>query len=284
MTIFLDSSETRSTSTMPDIPNATVIDGLEQMTGADLMLSRLKAPAHTEALIRNHIHNKAQLVQVKRGHDLVNSIGQRLNSSLAKMHSVGAMQFQCVLLFTGIMTCDVQEQAIINKQNTGQRFFTIQAAMEGWNDRGGVVTFLPRPSLIPEWCRMRLRRLEKYHNNPLYEIWSKEYKIQEIDDLLQVLVPIEDGRTTLASLPGIGQEKANLLWDMFGNTAEALCYLTMPGSKKGAKVRGIGEKTVENIREWLGLDEVMALGLEVNETLLKRVEKKAKEAEDANKG
>ena len=281
MTIFLDSSETRSTSTMPDIPGAIVIDGLEQMTGADLMLSRLKAPAHTEALIRNHVQNKAQLVQVKRGHDLASSIGQRLNSSLAKMHKVGAIQSQCVLLFIGIITCDAQGQAIINKQNTGQLFLTIQAAMEGWNDRGGVVTFLPRPTLIPEWCRMRLRRLEKYHNNPLYEIWSAEHKIQEVDDLLQVLVPVDDGRTTLASLPGIGQEKANLLWDMFGNAAEALCYLTMPASKSGAKVRGIGEKTVDNIREWLGLDPVMTLGMEVNETLLKRVEKKAEEAKDA---
>ncbi|GAG42787.1 unnamed protein product, partial [marine sediment metagenome] len=49
--------------------------------------------------------------------------------------------------------------------------------------------------------------------------------------------------------------------------------------KRGGRVRGVGRKTVENIREWLGLDNVMMLGLEVNETLLKRVEK-AKEKEN----
>jgi ERCC4-type nuclease len=61
----------------------------------------------------------------------------------------------------------------------------------------------------------------------------------------------------LACIPGIGEKTANILWDEFGNATEALCYLTMLGEKK--KIKGIGPKTIEKAREYIGILDVFEL-------------------------
>lgn len=270
--IFLDTSETRSTSTMPEIPNAQLVDNLEELTGADLMVSPFDAPAVSEPLIRAHLSKGAQLVQVKRGRDLASSVGERLNFSLAKMQAIGAKQSQCVLLFTGIMTCDTQGQAIINKQNTGKQFMHVQSAMEGWNDRGGVVTFLHRASLIPEWCRMRSRRLKKYIGEPERISYPLAPTIQE-EGFLQIVSPVKDARKTLVTLPGIGQEKANLLWGELGSFTDILIWLTYPAVET-TSIPGIAQGTKDKIREYIGINDVYVLGYEVLPALVESIKKK----------
>lgn len=271
--IFLDESETRSNTTMPEIPSAQVVPWLEEMTGADLMVSPLDAPAVSEALIKTHLQQGAQLVQVKRGHDLVSSLGDRLNMSLAKMHSIGAKQPQCVLLWTGIMTCTAQGQATLNKQNTGMTYMAIQAGIEGWNDRGGVSTNLPRNSLIPDWCNMRVKRLKKYKENAHVIAWPPVPTLYEEAEL-QIIQPVKDARKTLVTLPNLGEERVNTLWAEFdGRAADIIIYLTMPLSKD-TRIKGIGQGTIDKIREYLNIDPVYTLGYDLCDELVKNIQEK----------
>jgi hypothetical protein len=274
--IFLDSSETRSTSTMPDIPSSQAVNGLEEMTGADMMISPLEAPVASEALIKVHLSKGAQLVQVKRGLDLTSSLGERMNFSLSKMRSIGARQSQCVLLFVGVLTCDAQGNALVNGRDTGRQFMHVQSAIEGWSDRGGVVTFLPRASLISEWCRMRSRRLKKYQGAPERTSYPDSIVLYE-DAPLQLVQPVRDARKTLVTLPGIGEERANMLWGAFGERAgDILIWLTHPVSPE-TRIKGIGDGTIDSIREYLGLDPVYTLGYDLCDILVERMQKKEKE-------
>lgn len=263
--IFIDSSETRSTSKMPHIESAIKTDGLEFYTGADFMISRLQMPATTEMLIGKHIKNGALLVQRKHGMDLASSISERLNHSLAKMHEAGAKQSQCILLFIGMLFADKDGNALIDKRRTVQKFWTIQASISKWHDRGGVYESIPRANMIERWCKMKLNHLDEYAVTRIKEVWATRQEVTRFDDFLQVPVAVDDGRNLLVTLPGIGPKAANALFEEFdGDIASILCWLTYPpkeGNKQ--KIKGIGPKTIENVREYLGVDEHMWLSQEV---------------------
>ena len=63
--IILDSSETRSTSTMPEIEDAILSPHLEELAGCDVCISTLGAPCNSEALLRVHLKSRCILIQVK---------------------------------------------------------------------------------------------------------------------------------------------------------------------------------------------------------------------------
>lgn len=258
MPVYVDASEVRSNSTMPDIPDAIIVNGLEEITGADLMISTMQVPPNNEALINIHIQNNAILVQRKHGHDLSSSVGERLNTSLSKMKALNAKYPQCVLLFIGFLTADDQGIATINKQTTGMPFFSVQSAISKWHDRGGVYENLPKASLLAEWCRMKLRNLDEYAAHPEKQQLASAPRV-EIEDELQVVYTINDARVMLSCIPGIGQKMVNTLWNEFGNASEILCYLTMLDKDK--KIKGLGPKTIEKAREYLGILDVFELQL-----------------------
>ena len=260
--IIVDASELHSNSKLPELPDSTTSNVLEEITGADLMVTLLKAPATNKMLIEKHIQSGALLVQRKHGLDLSSSIGERLNKSLAKMQSVGARQCQCVLLFIGYLTSDDNGRGLINRQDTRHDFFTVQASLSKWHDRGGVVEHLPKASLLQGWLDMKLRHLLEYEQKGEKEFIKPAPVVHAKDEFLQVLVPVNDGRVMLSVLPGIGPKTANILWEYFkGDTAEALCCLTHP--QTAHDIKGIGPKTIENVREYLGLDETMHMTMDL---------------------
>ena len=171
--IVVDSSEVRKGTKMPSIEGAVESPILEELTGADFMISTLNAPPVTETLIQKHVDNGALLVQRKSGLDLSSSIGERLNKSLSKMIKMDTMQAQCILLFIGFMT-EVDGKCHINKQDTRLDFFTVQGAISKWHDRGGVVEFLPKPSLVEQWCKMKIAHLEEYKRKPIKEQYPEK--------------------------------------------------------------------------------------------------------------
>lgn len=263
--IFVDSSEIRSTSKMPYIDDAVEVIGLEELTGADFMVSSLKMPATTKTLIYKHIEAGAYLVQRKHGHDLISSIGERLNNSLAKMRSTGAKQSQCVLLFIGVLSANEYGEAVINRRKSNRKFWTVMGAINKWNDRGGVVDRLSKVSYIEPWCYMKERHLEEYAKNPVKEVWKSHLPIHEKEEMFQTLQIVNDFRNTLVTLPGIGPKTANILWEEFeGNGAEIISWLTST-SKEKKKIYGVGDKTVENIREWMKLQKRNWLNLDILE-------------------
>ncbi len=263
MPIIIDSSELRSNSTMPEIPNSVESSILEEITGADFMISQLSIPTTTPTLIEKHIESGALMVQRKHGLDLSSSVGERLNSSLAKMVATGAKQSQCILLFVGFLTEDDEGFAVINKQRAHMPFLSVQGAISKWHDRGGVYENLSRPKSLPEWCRMKLRHLNEYKQLPIKRVLQKPAKIEEFNSL-QIPVLVEDGRNLLIVLPGIGLKTANILFKEFdGNVSEILCWLSDTDMKTKQKIKGIGPKTVENFRKFIGIDDVMGLELRV---------------------
>ena len=212
--IFIDSTEAAVTSKLPSLP-CTVVTTLEDRTGADLLISTENFPISTDALIKKHLSRGALLVQRKSGMDLVNSLGDRLTSSLARMREVGARQAQCILLFTGTLTISSTGDAFLDGRNTGARYMDILAALSKWHDRGGVVEQLVADELIPVWCLMKLKHLQEYKDHPIKEVWQKCEFPDEAplpDDPLQLPRRVKDWRRWVACMvDGIGAETVNAL-------------------------------------------------------------------------
>lgn len=268
--IFLDPTEADTDTRLPPIPGATICNGLEALTGADLLISALEAPASTETLIRKHIAAGALLVQRKSGGDLVHSIGDRLTTSLARMHTCTPRASQRVLLFTGTLTCDPNGEAVIDGRDGMGKFWPVAAALARWGDRGGVVVQLPTDAMIPQWVEMRLRHLREYADPKettrlVYPPADFPMDAPAADDPLQLPILVRDGRVILVQLAGIGPKLAQRIWDMCGkNLGWALTLLTDEGSPDLFKIPGIGITTIRNIRTQMGLEPNVRLHLLVN--------------------
>lgn len=262
--IYIDPSELREGSLLADLgslPHEPLHD-LEAWTGADMLITHHAFPASTEALVRQHIALGAILVQRKSGLDLVHSVGERMGSSLARMRATGARQAQCVLLFIGVLTCNHDDKAVVDGRETSVPFWAVQGAISKWHDRGGVFESISRAKLTGDWLRMKQKHLTEYAQEPVHSVWPTKPEMTDTNNPLQVPQLVQDGRVTLATLPGLGPTRANALWDYAPNLAELLCLLTTPSSKV-TDINGIGPKTIANIRAYLGLDDVMQLTLEV---------------------
>lgn len=252
MTIFLDSSE--QYTTLPTIPNAITLDCLEQLTGADLMVSPLTLPAATLTLIQRHIAAGALLVQGKwSAGDLAASLrDERTPAALARMWEVGASQAQRVLLYCGqVPTPGSPEYAALSK----------------WADRGGrVEPPLPGVSYVPAWCEMKLKHLQEYQDAPVRWVYGERTKFsaRPEDDPLQILQTIErdDPRHILVALDGVGPVLAQRWWE-WGNAHPALTdgsalslIAEMTCEGKGCeKVDGWGKGKAQAVRAHLGIPE-----------------------------
>lgn len=257
MPIYVDPTEVRAGSRLPDMPGVVVVDGLEALTGADLMLSVFSAPTTSEHLIRKHVSAGALLVQRKSGEDLINSMGAHLNSALDRMWTITQRQVQCVLLFSGILAADASGMALIDGRLSGVNYLSVLSAMSRWHDRGGVVEQVAGDALIGAWCDMKLGHLREY-STPEGEVkhFYPDTSLRVVDksDPMQMLIKVKDGRVTLATLPGIGAKTADELWT-WGNgdlarIIDALC--TMTTLKREDRPRGIGPATIKAVRAWFG--------------------------------
>lgn len=252
MTIFITSGEL--TTTLPLIPGAIPLPCLEELTGADLMVSPLTIPAATLTLIQRHIAAGALLVQGKWSPgDLAASLAdERTLASLARMWEVGASQMQRVLLYCGMVPIPGSPE---------------YAALSKWADRGGrVEPPLPSVSWVPAWCEMKLRHLAEYEAQPLRWVYGERAKFitRPEDDPLQLLaeVPVADPRHILIALDGVGPVLAQRWWE-WANAHPAECDGTALGiiaqmtcTGKGCeKVSGWGKGKAQGVREHLGLPD-----------------------------
>jgi ERCC4-type nuclease len=265
--IYIDISETRTSSNMPHIENAIPVDNLEALSGADFMISNLKMPPTNKALIQMHLtKGHALLVQRKQGHDLASSIGERLNTSLTKMRSLGARQAQCVLLFIGTLNMNQEGNAIINGQEAHAKYWSIQGAVSKWHDRGGVVEFLPRVRLLEAWMQLKEQHVKEYAKSPIKRVYHEPPILaQNSENALQIPVIVNDGRNLLATIPGIGETTAQSLWDEFkGDLSLIICWLCNPESDTN-RVHGVGPKTIEKCREFFDFGQRWRFNLELFE-------------------
>lgn len=277
--LIADTSERRVLDQVEDIASVKVVysDCLEELTGADLMITNLGAPL-VPALLKAHIESGAILVQIKRGNDLPASVGPRANSSLARMIDCGTFApWQRVLLFVGTLGYDAESgAAIINGKHISHlgphTYWAVQGTLEKWVERGGVVSFLPRMSMLPGWLGLKMGHLAEYQREPVkqvYKIYPQIY--QEVPEnvhgvTLQKLELVKDWRNTLLTLPGLGEKRVEAIYNYIiantdGSLMQALFLLT--DVEEAKPVPGIGAGTVQKIRDWFGIDEVLNLSLEV---------------------
>lgn len=245
-------------------------DNLEELTGADLIISPLQAPI-TFAILPLHIKAGALLVQIKRGLDLASSLGSHLWESLAKMRETGARQWQCVLLTTGVVLPAQDDRCIIAKPTVhidghvtweyfpainGASYQSVESALRHWTWYGGVVVQLADESRVEAWARLTESRLLEKIERGVKEIWPSP---PEFDDPLIGLQRIRDWRTILAAFPGVGPAKATSLRQAMleagtrDTLVEALRWITSGLARQ--KAPGWGKGLEAKIRNVLGLNE-----------------------------
>lgn len=275
--IFIVPSELRSTSNLlkyiSDVDYKPLL-GLEQNTGADLMVSPDGLPLpFSDKLLQLHIDSGAILDQYKFGHDLPQSIiDGRLNESLARMQATGAMISQCRLSFVGLLGYDATKgYATINGQLSygkhPMKWTQIDAAIARWIDRGGSYHPLASGKQIPlRLARIQVNVNEYYNGKNTKQVYPEKLKQTEIIEptnphlrkwkVAQRIEVIDDLRPLLRQIPGakLGEIKVGLIWQYmednsirqdFGGFADMLI-----GPKpEMLKVRGIG-KTLINQMQW----------------------------------
>ncbi len=248
----------------------TSISNLEAMTGADIMLSpdnKLPKPS-TEYWIKKHIESGALLIQIKIGHDLPQSIqDDRMKDSQSKMIQAGAMPWQCVIIFIGILD-DSNEGALINKQLTYGRVMSwkaIESALTMWGFRGGIPDRLPSGKKLNEKLEVYQGLINKifvdgktersYHpKNPAY--YEEVMVDTNIDPTTkewfnaQSLVTITDSRNAMKAFKKMGNERVKLIWDWMGENAALDTFIGSLYDRSILEVPGIGEGLWEEWIKW----------------------------------
>lgn len=278
--IVVDNSENRSSSSMPELSSLGELvkfsPNLEEITGADIMISPKLFPFTNLALIQQHLKAGAILIQVKRGLDFISSLGERLNLSLAKMQSISAVQSQSCLLAVGIFEeseAGFIIRVVINGKEkivrpdkfiTGATYEGFVTARDSWSERGGIVYTDLRdssPKAFINWLKKKHDRICKYADFPSVTIYPDNKT--KFDSPLQKIKVADDSRQLLASIHGIGPKRVESLLEYFGTAGFALSGLsklsTIKLAKKTGHLVGIGESHVLGTKRQLGLKENQTL-------------------------
>jgi len=252
-TVLIDPTEARAGTRLPAnvIEHATVIAGLEKLTGADLILSPLdrptlkeltQCPASIQAL-KMHC-GKGILIQRKSGTDLIGSISH-LPEIQYRIQAWGLPW----LLVTGEIRCSPAQKAIVNGRKSGYSYWSVLGALDSWILRGGGVTILQRDNLIAKWLSDMSKRLGEVETPELILPQRPVQKLTKDAQIDQIVA-------TLMTFPRIGQTTAVALARQCGSLRAALKMLGDPGVlKRKDRVEGVGPKLIEEFRKVMSLGE-----------------------------
>lgn len=253
MPLYCDPSETRENTRLPQsiLDAATEVPGLENATGADILISLVKMPRLTKVtddefsqnLLRRHCES-GLLIQRKTGRDLT--------SSITKFPDI----LQRMLLWTprpwllGIADIKVDRdgQAIIDGAESGFTYAALDGALSYWQLRGGYVTILPNERLMAGWVNGWLKRLEQIKETPMYAIFRPPQ---------QAVISMPRWMETLATFPLIGHERAQAVAEYAGTLWAAIDFLTDP--PPGHSCPGVGPETIRRARLHLQLPDGLCL-------------------------
>lgn len=253
---------TKDRTQLPDIQGAKYYDNLEALTGADMLFSALDLPANKPALIAEHLEAKAVLVQIKLGHDLAASVGQRLHDSLMKMREVAPRQGQRVLQFVGTLGRDSEGNAIIDGRKVsenipGVSWKACNSSMRNWIFYGGsVYPFLSLASQIPEWAIETEKAVKQAYDNPTATFWPDKPSLFDNDndsDPLRFPVKITDWRVPLSFL--IGPKKAQIMYDSCNGHGGYAYYILSDAYLWDKLPKGIYESDARKFRERMNLKD-----------------------------
>ncbi len=273
-TTFVDSKEVTPQKKLVTFldPNSYIpVPNLEALTGADIIISPDIGLPHpvNELWINKHVEAGCYLIQIKIGHDLPQSVvDDRIKDSLSKMLRIGAMPWQCILLFIGILS-DSDEGALINKQHTyGDRKMTwdeIDIALDFWEIRGGRFRGMPSGKLLAKKLNNYQKIINKivvdkqterifYPKTPAY--YEETVIGTSIDPVTkewfnaQNLGTVDDGRNAMKAFKNMGDERVKLIWDWMGENAALDMFIGSLYDRSILQVKGIGEGLWEDWVKW----------------------------------
>jgi ERCC4-type nuclease len=253
--LYIDTTESRITSRLPRgvVQAAEIISGLEEYTGADMLLSPLSDPLlpikitdilpHQSAL---KAHCQAGLlVQRKTGLDLIHSIPD-LKLSLHKMQKYTLRPY---LLAVGKLTHTKEGIALMDSKPSAQStsYMEVVLALEKWQQRGGFITFLAGDNWIAPWINLWM---EKLLAMPQIKVARPIYQ--------RLTGPMEKDlhRETLMTLPGIREVLAQRVVDYAGDLRRCLEVVTSYHALElPHRPRGLGKKKIAEIKKYCGLGE-----------------------------
>jgi len=265
--IVIDPTEANSQSRLPTdiITNSLLCEGLEHLTGADMLISPVSNPPLTSVTgaigklsLEKHLASGAVLVQRKSGADVVNFIKDH-DQILAKMLK---WTNQPWLLTIGVYMCDKDNKLIVEGKrvggDTGWSYWSYWGALRSWQLRGGYVDNIVRDNMFMDWYDRTVKAL-----NPEPIVYAMPRKPSQ-----QIIIDSEesDGEiyrrsaaiTALATIDNVGIAKAAAIADYAGSLADALVFLSDPANIKYKNEsenypKGVGSKIFANTSRWLGL-------------------------------
>lgn len=271
MTSFIISDPTNRNHLPADIiPLCEFVNGLESLSGADILITASKVPA-TETTLRVHC-NKGISVQIKHVGDLVSSLQSndgRLFRQLVRLKTECAYP---MLLIIGDLKAkriidehgEIKNVAVVDGRESGINYFAVIGAIEAWQRRGGFVSWISRDTLMLDWCILQLNNLKKRDETGQWETLYLKHKSPE--PLPPETIPIEFGNprsvqgiemmtrieTAMCSIPGLGPERVRAVYK------EARKYFDNPNLLdclriiQDKKIDGIGKDTRGKVMKFIG--------------------------------
>lgn len=258
-TLYLDLSETRQGTRCPfgllEHPRRVVVTGLEYHTGADFMIT---PDSITTALEQNilskpkmliqRVTQKSFLFQRKTGMDMLGSIPDLANI-LQRM--LAASEYKPWLLVVGEFRRASNGNTLVTYAGSTQeskfKYNALLGAWAAWQDFGGAVMVFKEDQELEWFIDQRLSA------SKIAKIEAGKQLIKPAADL--GISAFADQARVLCGFPHVGTVQADkILYYCGGNLAQALMYMSMPGGKV-VEADGVGERTREDWRELLGLNE-----------------------------
>lgn len=265
--IFIDPSEARENSLLSKttIDASTSLTGLEEHTGADMLISVLDLPRVTaigttasRVALEQHCRHGI-LIQRKSGTDLLNSIPDLANI-ISKM-----LQWESAappwLLVTGNFIATREGYVSAGGHDTQWAYSAFIGALEAWQLRGGGITILTRDSLISQWVTNWYNKIGSVSKDKLILPRKPTQLVVSLGGDKQ------PWRMTIATFPGIGHELATRIAQYCGTLKDALVFLSDPRHhslrKSDRYPKGMGPSKFADAREWLGLESTDDNQLEI---------------------
>lgn len=257
----------------PHLPSAClslphlVLPGLEDATGADIVLSVWNAPVINTSLRWQHVE-KGVGYQLKRGADLIHSVHDgRIMNQLARMHSfwgVAGEKWAVHIADVGVgkksMTVEREPVLYLDNAESDFPYKSYLSAIRNWQRAGGHWLTLSPSYPFETWVTDEEERIASDPDIRL--IRKPEVKLTQLPAQVE----------TLATFPLLGPTRAIALWRELkkqGSTQSLTQALVWLSDGWAERVEGIGKGITKRAREHLGLGEKEHLALAFDNDFIK---------------
>jgi hypothetical protein len=257
-TIYIDSSEAREGTSLPNADSYISVSNLEHYTGGDILVSpwddlprplRRDFPPHRTILGR-HCQSGC-LIQRKSGSDLLGSIN-KLDHILYRMSQWSKNPW---LVYTRIrQTKSGMATVTGSRRKSNWHWKSVSGKLDAWRDNGGSVKSLPTDEDMIDWLESRCRAVDKWQENPEKLIGSKIPQ-----QAITVRSEEQNWFNTLRLFPpGVGDKCVARLAVAVEKTLELppteWIMLQFACSEDSLKVKGWGKSRMISTRNWSGCD------------------------------